>query len=89
MRKARRASFRKIKDGEEVFVPRNLKQQVACCDCGLVHRYEYSILIGGKAMNLPKEDFLAFARSLKLRLTKRAWRDEPATKRRRHAAGRA
>jgi hypothetical protein len=71
--------YRQVKDGEEIMVPVDLKQKSACCDCGLVHRYEYAIIVCGKQMKLPQKKFLALMRSLKLRITKRAWRDDHAT----------
>lgn len=81
-----RIRYAQVKDGEEIAVPPDLKQKSACGDCGLVHRYHYAVIVTGAAKDLPHREFMRLMRSLKLRVTKRVWRDDRATAGRRRAA---
>lgn len=74
-----RLRYRQIKDGEEYAIPPDMKHRAACCDCGLIHRYEYAVVMTGPAINLPRRDFMKLMKLCKPVIQVRPFRDDRAT----------
>lgn len=73
--------YHQITDGEEVIVTTK-NHRVACCDCGLVHKYDFKVgkRIGDMYEILDPEE-------LDMIILRQAYRDERATKHRRKQLG--
>lgn len=39
-----RTVYTQRKDGDVVVVPESNKMKIACCDCGLVHRFTFAVV---------------------------------------------
>lgn len=69
--------YHQVKDGEWIIVTtRNHK--VACCDCGLIHKFDFKI-----GTKVPRGYKITSASKLKAIILRRAFRDDKATARRR------
>lgn len=42
-----------VKNGQEIFLPLYKRAKVACCDCGLVHNFSFTVYKEGKAIKDP------------------------------------
>jgi len=58
--------YRAIYDGEEVEAPNGLAR-IACCDCGLVHTFQFTVRRGGGVKLRAWRDNRATARKRRVR----------------------